>query len=334
MRAIWLLVAALAVLAPDAALAESWRHGPSGVSIPDLPDGLHTGRVTDSRGDGSDVFIQLGRDNEPVTFYVYRSAFPNPALWFERTRLAMNVHVGSGNAGADPRAFTLGGASAPNGLREEIVLAPGNTFRTTAVAIAQYGEWMVKVRITSASLDRDGIRARMDRLLAAIHLPGAVPAPVPLLVPGLCPDENRMSGRMRQTSDEDVAVARAALRRAHDNARGRGGLAAEPAGWCRERSGFPTEYGTVYRQRDGRAWTVLLGDSGLAVSALPIDVPDADGAATFTATSAVTALARIYDHMPSPDEAIDPAVPVLVGRERPAAQIDANHPDRRQENAR
>ncbi len=329
MRAIWIVAAALFMLAPDAAFAEGWRHGPSGVSIPDLPDGLGAGRVTDNRGDGSDVFIQLGRDNEPVTFYVYRSAFPNPALWFERTRLAMNVHVGSGNAGAAPRSFTLGGASAPNGLREEIELAPGNNFRTTAVAIAQYGEWMVKIRITSSSLDRDGIRAKMDRLLAAIRLPGAAPAPAPLVIPGLCPDENRMSGRMRQTSEEGVAVARAALRRAHDQARGRGGLAAEPNAWCRERTSFPLQYGSIYRQRDGRAWTVLLGDSGLAVSAYPIDVPDADGAATFTATSAATSLARIYDHMPSPDEAIDPAIPMLVGRERPAAQIDANHPDRR-----
>jgi hypothetical protein len=329
MRGIWLLAAALAAMVPNAAQAESWRHGPSGVSIPDLPDGLRTGQVTDNRGDGSDVFIQLGSGNEPVTFYVYRSAFPNPALWFERTRLAMNAHVGSGNAGAEPRSFTLGEAGAPNGLREEVVLAPGNNFRTTAVAMAQYGEWMVKVRITSASLDRDGIRAKMDRLLAAIRLPGAVPAPAPLLVPALCPDENRMSGRMRQTSDEDIAVARAALRRAHDHARGRGGLAAEPAAWCRERSSFPTQYGTIYRQLDGRAWTALIGDSGLAVSAYPIDVPDADGAATFTASSAATALARVYDHMPSPDEAIDPAVPLLVGRERPSAQIDANNPDRR-----
>lgn len=329
MRAILIVAAALAALAPGSALADGWRHGPSGVAIPDLPDGLHSGEVTDNRRDGSDVFVQLGSGSEPVTFYVYRSAFPNPALWFERTRLAMNEHIGSGNAAADPRTFTLGGGSAPNGLREEIALAPGNEFRSTAVAIAQYGEWMVKVRITSATLDRDGIRAKMDRLLAAIRLPGAVPAPVPLVVPGLCPDENRMSGRMREPSEGDVTLARAALRQAHDQARGRGGLAARPDAWCRERSSFPTQFGSIYRQRDGRAWTALLGDSGMAVSAYPIDVPDADGAATFAATSASTGLARVYDHMPAPEDAIDPAVPLLVGRERAAAEIDANHPDRR-----
>lgn len=329
MKAIWIMLAALAAALPHAAPAEGWRHQPSGVAVTDLPSGLRVGAVTDNRRDGSDVYVQFGQGNEPVTFYVYRSAFPNPVLWFERTRLAMNTYVGSGSEQAAPRSFTLGDAAAPNGLREDIALPAGGNFRSTAVAMAQYGEWIVKVRITSASLDRAGIARKMDELLAAIRLPGAVPAPLPLTLPALCPDENRMRGRMRPQSGDGAVLAAAALAIAHDQARGRGGLAANPAGWCRERSAFPPRYGTIYRQRDGRAWAALLGDSGLAVSAYPIAVADSDGAATFAVTSAMTGLAQLYDHMPAPEAAIEAAIPILAGQVRPAAEIDANRADRR-----
>jgi hypothetical protein len=329
MKTIWKMLAALAMAVPGAALAEGWRHQPSGVGVPDLPAGLDAGEVTDNRRDGSDVFVQFGRGNEPVTLYVYRSAFPNPALWFERTRLAMNAHVGADSERAAPRIFTLGGGAAPNGLREEIELAPGGNFRSTAVAIAQYGEWIVKVRITSAGLDRAGIARKMDDLLAAIRLPTAVPAPLPLAVPTPCSDDNRMRGRRRAESAEGARLAAAALAVAHDQARGRSGLAADPSGWCRERTSFPTQYGTIYRQRDGRAWAALIGDSGLAIAAYPVDVPDADGAATFAATSSMTGLAQLYDHMPSPEAAIGAALPVLVGRAPAAARIDANRTGRR-----
>lgn len=321
MRGIWVAAAALAVMMPGVAAAEGWRHALSGVSIADLPRGLSRGQVTNNHG-GADVYVQLGTQSEPVTFYVYRSAYPNAALWFERTRLAMNVNIGSGEARVAPRSFTLGDSPAPNGLREEIALPEGTGLRSTAVAIAQYGEWIVKVRITSRSLDRQAIGAKMDGLLAAIRLPGAVPPPNPLIVPPLCPDENRMNGRLLGSGDL-AAQAGPALRRAAAEARGRGGLAADPEAWCRERSSFPTQYGTIYRQRDGRAWTTLLSDAGIGVSAYQIDLPDADGAATFAANPAMTGLVQVFDHLPAPETATDAAILVLVGRAQPVSRLDA-----------
>ena len=321
MRLIWILAAALAALAPQAAAAEGWRHGPSGVGIPDLPQGLATGRVSD-RLDGNDVFVQFGTDEEPVTFYVYRSAFPNVALWFERTRLAMNINVGSGQAEVQPRRFTLGDSAVPNGLREEIALPPGNRFRATAIAIAQYGEWFVKVRITSMSLDSAGVRAKMDRLLAAIRLPGAVPAPHPMIVPGRCDTDRAFTGRPLTSSDL-ADRAQGALRLAAAEARGRGGLAANPESWCRARSAMPSPLGTLYHRRDGRGWTALVSDSGIAISAYPADLPDADGAATVAANPAVTSLVQIYDHLPAPEAALEPGILVLVGRAQALRRIEA-----------
>lgn len=324
MRMIGILAAALAVITPGAAAAEGWRHGPSGIEVPELPEGFARGEVTE-RHDGGDVFVQFGTVAEPVTFYVYRSAWPNIALWFERTRLAMNLNVGSGEAQVAPRSFTLGDSPSANGLREEIALPAGARFRSTAVAMAQYGEWVVKVRITSASLDRDGVRARMDRLLAAIRLPGAVPAPHPMVVPGPCPDEIAHAGRPLRSSDLD-AIAGATLRLAAAEARGRGGIAADPGSWCRARSALPGEIGTLYRRRDGHGWTALLSDSGIGVAAYEIDLPDSDGAATFAVNPGMTGLVQVFDGLPAADSSIEAAIMVLVGRQQPLSRLDANRP--------
>lgn len=321
MRIIWIVAAALAALTPGAAMAEVWRHRPSGVNI-DLPQGFSLGRATE-RHDGGDVFVQFGTDQEPATLYVYRSAWPNVALWFERTRLAMNINVGSGDAAVEPRSFTLGASPAPNGLREEIALPAGARFRSTAVAMAQYGEWIVKARITSSSLDEAGVRARMDRLLAAVQLPGSVPAPHPMRVPGLCQDEANFTGRALRSSDLN-AGAGSALRLAAAEARGRGGLAANPDGWCRARAAMPSQLGTLYHRRDGRGWAALLSDSGIGVAAYPIDLPDADGAATFAVNPGMTGLVQIFDHLPAPQGALETGIQVLIGRTQPQSRIEAN----------
>lgn len=319
MRVTWILAAALAVLAPHAALAEGWRHAPSRIAVPDLPEGFQLGATADNRRDGSDVFVQLGSASEPVTLYVYRSAFPNPALWFERTRRAMNSNVGSDTAAADPRTFTLGQASAPNGLREEVVLAPGGNFRTTAVAIVQYGEWIVKARITSSTLDRDGIRARLDRLLAAVRLPGTVPAPAQLIVPAACGEANRMRGTARAGSGEDNVMAGILLVGVNGQARGREGLVATPAAWCRDTSAHPATLVTLYRRRDGGAWVALLADSGMAIGAETID----NQAMSYAATPSATIFVQMFNGIPAPDPAIESAFPYLVGRARGAASVDA-----------
>jgi hypothetical protein len=318
------LMAFAAMLAPAAALAEGWRHPQSRIEISELPAGLRVASVSDGRGDGSDVIVQLGDDDDAITLYVYRGAFPNPALWFERTRLAMRVNVAAPVDDVAPRSFTLGTGAAPNGLREEIAIPPGNRFRSTAVAMAQNGEWMIKVRMSSTSLDRAGITARMDALLAAIRLPAGSPAPLPLVVPTACPDANEMHGRQRPQSMENSMLGIAAILQAHNEARGQSGLAAEPANWCRETTRFPVEQVAVYRRRDGKAWTALLGDAGLAVSAYLNDDPQMPGAMTYAANPSVTGFALVYDAMPAPNEALEPALPYVIGRARFSVSINAS----------
>lgn len=319
----------LAAAAPAHAQGE-WRHEASGVSVPRAIGDMRLSQERDASGGGYDMILQFGDSDTPVTLYVYRSAYPNPALWFERTRLAMNQNVGSGDAGAAPRSFTLGGGAAPNGLREEIDLPASGRARATAVAIAQHGQWIIKARVTSNELDRRGVAQRMDRLLGALRLSGPAAAPLPLMVPSPCSDDNRMSGtKMPGSQEVRLASARAKGTQAYGEARGVSGLAANPSAWCRESSEIPVQYGTVYRRRDGDAWVALMGDSGIAVAGHRLDVADASGGATFVSTPAGTQVAALFTGLPHPDAATVDALPILTGQARGLAEISEGGGSRR-----
>jgi hypothetical protein len=318
---------ALAAFAQPAFAQSMWSHADSGISVERSIGEMRLNREQDaSGGGGHDVILQFGGGRTAVTLYVDRSAYPNPALWFERTRMAMNTNVGSAQRAADPRSITLGGASAPNGLREDIALS-GGPYRATSVAIVQAGQWIVKARISSQSLGVEEVAARMDQLLAALRFE-RMPAPHPLLVPSPCPEANAMRGsRIARPSQEGVAAASVNGIMALGEARGfPGSFAADPSAWCRETSGIPAEYGTIYRARNGSAWVGLIGDSGRAVAGMRLAVPTGAGAAIFVSTPSSTIVAALYDDLPAPDGAVMDALPIVVGQARGLAEISTDAP--------
>lgn len=333
----FLMAAALAfaaVAAPVPAQAQDgvWSHEASGVSVPRRIGDMRLRNTDDASGGGNfDVILQYGTSDTVVTLYVYRSAYPNPALWYERTRIAMAESVGSEGVSAEPRRFTLGDAPAPNGLREEFDLPRGSgqmRMSATGVAIAQAGEWLVKVRISSRELDRAGIAARMDALLGAIRLTRPAGTVLPLTVPGACDGGLPMRGeRIGNVTSEALAGAAVFGMVGYIQARGHSGLAAEPAAWCRvTATELPALYGSLYRRRDGTGWVALLGDSGRAAASLPSDVPGQSQAFVFASSPASTQVVAIYDAVPDPDSALAAAIPVVVGQQRGMIEVGTQAP--------
>src|SRR5687767_7009028 len=86
-----------ALAQPSAATSQAagaWLHQGSGITFPARIGDMQRGAQRDlSNGGEYDVILQYGSGTEPVTLYIYRSAYPNPALWYERTRRAMNANV-------------------------------------------------------------------------------------------------------------------------------------------------------------------------------------------------------------------------------------------------
>ena len=310
----------LALIAPSAARAD-WTHAPSGISLPDTIGDMRHGAERDlSNGEKLDVSVQYGTDAEPVTLYLYRSSHPNPALWFDRTRTAMLDNVGTFDD-APPRAFALGG-TAPNGLRAEF--APtGKAWKATSVALVQNGEWLLKARVTSATLERAGVAARMDRLLAAIRFAKPVAKALPLRAPAACASPSTPTGSPR-TDDKIKAAGMVMGIVAMADARGiPGGLSEKPDDWCRDdpAEAAMRKMASVYRRRDGKGWTALLGDAGMSASALDLADTGTKGAALYFTRTGPTMLIQTFDAPPSLDQALVAVTPVLRGEAQPLASV-------------
>ncbi|HEY0115146.1 MAG TPA: hypothetical protein VGB54_05450 [Allosphingosinicella sp.] len=309
-----LIVALLfAAGAAPAAAQQAWRHQQSGIAIDRLPAGLRLGEVRDIARDGTDVAVTLGSAEDAVTLFIYRAAYPNAALWFERSRLAMNTSFGAGAIAVDARPFTLGPATQPNGLREELDMPPGRRALSAAIALAQHGEWLIKVRISSLRDRAPRLRQRMDELLASLSFRGGSARSLPLRVPSTCSDQPAFAGRAVSAQDPARLVsASAGAQAVARQVRGDGGLAAAPEQWCRAVSRFPADQVSLFRRLDGRGWAALLGDNGYAVTGQ--GHAGSSGAAVYGSRSTGTTIAALFDDVPAPDGVIEAALPFAVGR--------------------
>lgn len=301
MNLVKIIVAAMCMLAATSARAETWRHAQSGISL-EVPADLKIGRVTDSRQDGTDVALQLGTGDTVITFFVFRAAYPNAAFWYERARHALTASFML-SASPTPRPFTLQGAGGSNGLREEIDVSQSRApkfpgAQSAAVALAGHGEWLIKVRITSASLDRAAIARILDGILAGVRSSQRVGRSHPMTLPGACPDGLAFNGRTSSGGQGNAAGA-AALQDISAAARGQLGLARDPSAWCRLRTTLPTEAVSVFARRDGGGWVALVGDFGAAITAVRTG-GSGGPALLYGSTSSGNRLLSTYDSVPAP----------------------------------
>ena len=300
------LVAAMCLVWAVGARAETWRHPQSGISI-DIPADLRLGEARDLYGDGTDVSVQLGSGETIVTLFVYRAAYPNVALWYDRARRAIGAHLRI-DANAAPRPFALAGASSPNGLRETFELPSGQRMRATAVALAGYGEWLVKLRISSANLGGDQVSRVMDAVLGGIR-PGTAPASsLPLTLPADCSATATFDGRRIAGESQGAAGLGSGLQAIQAAVRGGAGLASEPDAWCRLDTDLPDNVISVFRRNDNGGWVALLGDAGAAMTALRLGSNENDPAAVYGSNPSGNQFLYLYDDIPAPAPEVERGV--------------------------
>jgi hypothetical protein len=322
------VIIAVALAAMPAAAKAEWVHKPTGLRVPDkIGDDLVKGEVRDaSNGKQTNIWVQYGTDGDLATLYVYRSAYPDAGLWFQRTEAAMRGNVGLSGDLPPPAEVALFGAAAPNALRQVYTLdGSTNGFRSTAVLIVNHGEWLIKVRLSSTTLDATALGERLDRFVVAMKVKKAADNPLAKIAdcnapvaPATATAVTDSKARMGLLVGGGVVAQMAA--------RGSAGLAQDDANWCRDPDPALAKIATVYRAKAGDDWVMLIGDSGVAAAtaqSLLGDQPKLTG--LFLQTPEQTALLEAFDRAPAPDTAVREVLgPVMSGQRAPIASISTD----------
>lgn len=262
-----------ASVALAAEATENLRSNALEVSGPDRLEGLPRGAP---RGQPLDYQLTYDSKDDSITVYVFRATHPNAALWFERADSVLNIgRKGWQLSDATPiERITAFGAAAPNGLRR--AYRAGKDMKSTALAVIQVNDWIVKVRSSSTTLDRDAELARLDRVIAALSVKASPRPAYPLELPAACPGGGRATITEVLAAEaigkpdpaQTMMAGLLAMANGLDLAGGKGSLAAEPLAYCRAvLEGPMAELGTLYRSKAGDGhWEVVFADSGRSFS--------------------------------------------------------------------
>ncbi|MGZ8998117.1 MAG: hypothetical protein ACXW2T_04580 [Allosphingosinicella sp.] len=288
-----------------------WTHKLTRIVLPATAAGLTRSEVRDGTSEELDVVADY-RDPEGdliTTVYVYRTGLPVAAIWFDRAAWAIQSLPQYGLNGAPlPAAtpFARPGARAASGLRMAADL-PGPELRSTAVAIAPTGDWLVKVRMTSHKLDRAGLDSKLDSLLSALGWPAepkATYAAAPIL-PCPRPLKTKQARIVRDDMTQMLMNSVIGISMEREGA---------PPVYCRE-PGLPPELGVYRAGADEKSYVIALGDSGLALSvggALSLDaLMGGSSSKSFSMTRLDrngTSVLPSFNRLPPPQQALSVAL--------------------------
>jgi hypothetical protein len=264
------------VIAAPADQPYRFRH--SGLTIPASLDGMRRVAIEQIGGSELDVFANYQRGSEAVTIYVFRMASGAAPVWFDRARTILEARrdvYGTITPILPPTAFTPPGQGVASGLIAgwSVSRPP---YRGTVLAMVPLGEWLVKVRYSSTTLDGAGIAARMPAVLAALTWPTEFAAPVPAkpvadcLTPLAFPTTAKVQRDPKMLSVAAFTGGLLAVGRALKD-KPKPGVAAvppKPVIWCRDPATGPA--GGVYREDASTdSYLLAISDSGRAALVQP-----------------------------------------------------------------
>jgi len=265
-------VAAQPIGAPVGAKAgKPYRFKQSGIVAPAELDGMRRVDVRQLGADELDVFAVYQNGSDAITVYVYRSLAGSVPVWFDRARASVEQRreMFGTVTPVVPTAFTPPGQSSTSGLMAGWTLTKP-PYRGTALAILPIGEWLVKVRYSSTTLDGAGVAARIPAVLGALAWPKSIPSGPAAAPVADCATPLAFAATAAPVTDAKMLQSAALTGGLVAAAEGEKKAAATtpPPIWCRDPA--PAQIGAAYR-RDGASDNYLLAisDSGRGIAVEP-----------------------------------------------------------------
>jgi hypothetical protein len=289
----------------------SWQHAETQLILPPQIAGLARYEIKDLGEEEMDVVAEYrGPYGLFATVFLFRTAVPDTALWFDRAATMISQLPAYGLAGAPlpaPTPFTRPGAAAASGLRVTVDLA-GGTLRSTGLAVAPLGDYLLKIRISSERLDRGGLDALLGNFIDGVRWP-APPAGERAAAPiEPCPEPLRLRNARVLRPDMGESLMDALT----------GSLEPEEGAplvvFCRE-PGANLQYGVYRPGASRRAYLIALNDAGIVVSlGEGLNLGDITGEGGGRSRVAMTLLGRnstsvlsSFNRLPPPAQALSVA---------------------------
>lgn len=285
MRHVWRAVAAAALLLtpgvtaaqkkPIAVSAKAdFKHKHSKLRLPAILHGLGRVGVTEYETDQLDVATEYQSPDggEVYTVYIYRHVAGSLPVWFDRAEATIRERGLFGTPGARSTggAFIPPGQSVASGLTRTYDLDEGLPFRSTGVALAPLGEWLVKIRASSKTKNRGELAAHLKAAFMALKWPKRMDAVDSAYEVASCTTQLDLSGDASpapKTEESGASLLLSAL--AGSLAEETRETVASPAArWCRDEARM--DMGGVYRANESRdSYLIAVGDAGRAVRVEP-----------------------------------------------------------------
>jgi hypothetical protein len=318
MRLIVIAVAAFALAAGPAALADGrpldvpagkgWQHAQSGLILTAQLGELQRTKLEDLSQSELDVAATFWAPDKSTyaTIYIYRPGLSDPAVWFDRSQLAM-AHNGNYSLGVPSgpvTRFATPGSAVQNGLRVTHAMA-GKPTGATALAMAPIGEWLVAIRLTSDTRDGAGVDAVMTDVINKIRWPakaGSAVVPNPVQ-PCTTPIKFKKAKILKP--DLGQSLLGATLSMMANDVAAKEEKEGPPPVFCLEGTGS-ADY-SVYRPvGTNDRYVMALGDGGIAASVFPqlsldgkkgnysVTLTDLDSADSYAGFNALPEPAQVF----------------------------------------
>jgi len=305
----------------------AWQHAQTRMILPSRVAGLSRGELRDL-GDGElDVVAQYagGDDGTFATVYLFRTATPDAALWFDRALAAIlfrpeyGLQSGTPTPAATP--FQRPGAAVASGLRATLDLNASG-LRSSGVAVAPLGPFLLKVRISSSTLERAALDERLARFIEGLRWPALGTAERAATAIQPCAEALRLrNARVIQSGMANVLSDAMGGMLMQDAGEG------EPPTYCREPDAS-LQYG-VYRPDASRErYLIALADAGIGIAvgeALDLSalIGDSGGGRRFSMTMMgrnSTSVLPSFNRLPPPAQ----AVAVAFGNRGPVISVSTD----------
>ena len=309
--------------APAARPASTWSHDRSGLTLPATIAGFARADTKQYDDEGYNIGIAF-RDPQSGSWadlFIYRAAPASIAVWGDRAAAAMFANPMLGDVDLDAvriaRFTPPGGAGENSGLR--IVTPTKGDLTSSGLALYLHDGWLVKLRMSSRTLDAAALEVRMGDFIGALALPAAArPSPAFADVQDCAaPMKPGKKAKLVKLDMTGALMIGGILGVAHDKkldaAEGPQESRAADAVWCRD-AGSQPQYG-IYRQDGTEGYLIALGDTGTSLSVSSFDAgPLIKPSRGFLVTQSDGVTEQIYppfDKLPSPEQAL--SLPGNVG---------------------